>query len=97
MQLSWLERICRHDLDLPEIVATFTDEILSLDDPGVLRHHRDGLVVRVILVVGPLVLVQQREVGEYLTAHITFEANVGYSVLEEAGRSEFCTKVNSNA
>lgn len=97
MQLSWLEGIRRHDLDLPEVVATFADEILSLDDPGILRHHREGLVVRVILVVGPLVSVQQREMGEDLTAHITFEANVGNLVLKEAGRSEFCTKIISAA
>lgn len=47
--------------------------------------------------MGPLVLVQQREMGEYLTAHITFEANVGYRVLKEAGLGEFFTKIISAA
>lgn len=82
MDLSGLQRFGSHDLNLPEVLTALRDQILSLDEAGILRDDRDGLTMRVVLVVRPFVLVEERQVREYLTAHITFEAYVGNGVLK---------------
>jgi len=63
MELSWLQRFGRNDLDLSEILAAFVNEILRLHDVGLLlRDNCHGVVVvrRIVLIVRALVLVEER-------------------------------------
>lgn len=60
VQLRRLQRVSSDDLNLPEVVAALGDEILSLDDALVLRDHRDGVAVGIILVVSSFMLVEER-------------------------------------
>lgn len=85
VQLRGFQRVGCDDLDLTEVLATLRDEVLGLHDALVLRNNRHGVArMRVILVVCPFMLVQQRQVRKNLTAYVAFETYIGNSVLKES-------------
>lgn len=86
VELGRLQRLGRHNLDLAEILTAFCDELLGLDQLArVLRHHRDGFTVLILLIVGSLVLIEERQMREDLTANVALEADVGNCVLKRRG------------
>lgn len=83
VKLSGLQRIGRDNLNLPQVLTTLGYQLLSLNElSGILRNHRDGFTVRVILIVSSLVLIEQRQMREDLTADVALEADVGDCVLK---------------
>lgn len=78
-----IQRFGRNDLNLAQVLSGLGDDVLRLDQVLRLRHHRNRVRrALAVLVVRPLVVVQQRQVVEHQPAYVALEADVGDGILE---------------